>query len=98
MSHKDALLEEAAGDIQKLQAKFREMFEQKNDLFGGSSAADKQPKERDCVSSVPLEQDEGYFNTYAHYGIHHEMLSVSIILHFLEQSISHFYTFTFRMK
>ncbi|KAI8428265.1 hypothetical protein MSG28_002482 [Choristoneura fumiferana] len=29
----------------------------------------------DCVSKVPLEEDEGYFNTYAHFGIHYDMLS-----------------------
>lgn len=28
-----------------------------------------------CVSKVPLEDDEGYFNTYAHFGIHYDMLS-----------------------
>ncbi|OWR54302.1 putative arginine n-methyltransferase [Danaus plexippus plexippus] len=29
----------------------------------------------DCVSKVPLECDEGYFNSYAHFGIHYDMLS-----------------------
>lgn len=29
-----------------------------------------------CVSSVSLKADEGYFDSYAHFGIHHEMLSV----------------------
>nr|XP_026488776.1 protein arginine N-methyltransferase 3 [Vanessa tameamea] len=29
----------------------------------------------DCVSKVPLESDEGYFNSYAHFGIHYDMLS-----------------------
>ncbi|XP_038222325.1 protein arginine N-methyltransferase 1 [Zerene cesonia] len=29
----------------------------------------------DCVSKVPLESDEGYFSSYAHFGIHYEMLS-----------------------
>lgn len=27
-------------------------------------------------------QDNGYFETYAHYGIHHDMLSVSILIEF----------------
>lgn len=81
MKHKDALLEEAAGDIHKLQSKFREMFEQQqNDFAGASNLKSGEPKERDCVSSVPLDQDEGYFNTYAHYGIHHEMLSVRSVM------------------
>lgn len=29
----------------------------------------------DCVSKVPLDSDEGYFNSYAHFGIHYDMLS-----------------------
>ncbi|CAH0726157.1 unnamed protein product, partial [Brenthis ino] len=29
----------------------------------------------DCVSKVPLECDEGYFSSYAHFGIHYDMLS-----------------------
>lgn len=28
-----------------------------------------------CVSKVALEDDEGYFNSYAHFGIHYDMLS-----------------------
>lgn len=31
-----------------------------------------------CVASVRLDHDQGYFNTYSHFGIHHEMLSVFI--------------------
>lgn len=77
MKRKDTLLEEAAADLDHLRAKFRDMFEQQGDFAAGSSQKNEQPSNRDCVSSVPLDQDEGYFNTYAHYGIHHEMLSVS---------------------
>lgn len=28
-----------------------------------------------CVSTVAVEDDQGYFNTYSHFGIHHDMLS-----------------------
>lgn len=28
-----------------------------------------------CVASIPLQEDEGYFSTYSHFGIHHDMLS-----------------------
>ncbi|GBP81978.1 Protein arginine N-methyltransferase 3 [Eumeta japonica] len=31
-----------------------------------------------CVSKVALEDDEGYFNSYSHFGIHYEMLSDKI--------------------
>lgn len=38
------------------------------------------------VAAIRLQDDEEYFNTYAHFGIHHEMLSVSICL-FVETQI-----------
>ncbi|PNF31442.1 Protein arginine N-methyltransferase 3 [Cryptotermes secundus] len=28
-----------------------------------------------CIKAIKMECDEGYFNTYSHFGIHHEMLS-----------------------
>jgi protein arginine N-methyltransferase 3 len=30
-----------------------------------------------CIKAIKMECDEGYFNTYSHFSIHHEMLSVS---------------------
>lgn len=33
------------------------------------------PKER-CVKNVQSKSDQGYFNTYSHFAIHHEMLTV----------------------
>lgn len=32
------------------------------------------------MQGIRLEDDEAYFSSYAHFGIHHEMLSVRIIL------------------
>jgi hypothetical protein len=32
------------------------------------------------VQGIKLEDDEAYFSSYAHFGIHHEMLSVRYIL------------------
>lgn len=29
------------------------------------------------VSKMNISDDDGYFSTYSHFGIHHEMLSVS---------------------
>lgn len=33
-----------------------------------------------CVASVPVGYDNEYFNSYSHFGIHHEMLNVGIIV------------------
>lgn len=79
LKQKDDLLAEAAGDIEQLRSKLRELFDQPTagaapaKPFGGG--ADKPLADQTCVSSVPVDQDSGYFSSYAHYGIHHEMLS-----------------------
>ena len=31
-----------------------------------------------CIKAMKLKDDEGYFDTYSHFSIHHEMLSVSL--------------------
>lgn len=83
LQQKNELLAEAAGDIEQLRSKLRELFDQPAAATGTSTAAalsdgggDHQVAENSCtVSSVPVDQDSGYFSSYAHYGIHHEMLS-----------------------
>lgn len=42
-----------------------------------------------CVSKVPLESDEGYFSTYAHFGIHYDMLSDKIRTETYKDAILH---------
>lgn len=61
-------LEQAAKDMATLRQGFHRLLEKDNST--------KDPKVR-CVSSVPVKADESYFDSYAHFGIHHEMLSVS---------------------
>lgn len=82
LHQKDALLEEAAADISRLRSKLRELFDQQPPLAAtsaagaaGTGATASRASDRPCVASVPVDQDSGYFQTYAHYGIHHEMLS-----------------------
>jgi hypothetical protein len=31
-----------------------------------------------CVKAMKMKDDEAYFDTYSHFSIHHEMLSVSL--------------------
>lgn len=38
------------------------------------------------VSTISAQEDKEYFNTYTHFGIHHEMLLVSTIISYLVQS------------
>jgi hypothetical protein len=42
---------------------------------GGSEEDSSLPPQR--IKAIKPEEDEGYFNTYSHFSIHHEMLSVS---------------------
>lgn len=43
---------------------------------GGNEADAASPVH--CIKAINMEYDEGYFNTYSHFSIHHEMLSVSL--------------------
>ncbi|XP_075992702.1 arginine methyltransferase 3 [Anticarsia gemmatalis] len=64
-------LQMAKEDINKMQQSMKTIVE-----GGSSSSSNAGPSVIvNCVSSVPLESDEGYFSTYAHFGIHHDMLS-----------------------
>lgn len=77
LSAKNKLLEQAASDMDTLKTKFREIFEEKSDVTSYEAGKTAKVTSTNCVGSVPLQQDEGYFQTYSHYGIHHDMLSVS---------------------
>ncbi|XP_073942199.1 protein arginine N-methyltransferase 3-like [Choristoneura fumiferana] len=64
-------LQMAKEDISKMQASMKSIV----DVGTTSSSLSEPAMIVDCVSKVPLEEDEGYFNTYAHFGIHYDMLS-----------------------
>lgn len=63
-------LQMAKEDISKMQDSMKTLVEGKSTTNG-----DDNVEIVNCVSKVPLESDEGYFNTYAHFGIHYDMLS-----------------------
>jgi hypothetical protein len=46
-------------------------------VVGGEREGDV-PVPAQCMQAMKLRDDEGYFNTYSHFSIHHEMLSVSL--------------------
>lgn len=87
LREKENLLQHASGDIEKMRESFRNLLEQQSEqktAGGGSKKAAPEEKIaqireelRHCVSTVAVEDDQGYFNTYSHFGIHHDMLSVS---------------------
>lgn len=67
-------LQMAREDITKMQSSMKTIVD------GGSTAGSGEESSIiiNCVSKLPLEDDEGYFNTYAHFGIHYDMLSDKI--------------------
>ncbi|CAK1544238.1 unnamed protein product [Leptosia nina] len=62
-------LQMAKEDVNKMQLSMKSLVD------NGPLNSDESTSVVDCVSKVPLECDEGYFSSYAHFGIHFEMLS-----------------------
>lgn len=61
------LLDNALSDISRMKEITKNIVEHGDENY-------QAPK---CVSHVPVGNDSEYFNSYAHYDIHLEMLSVS---------------------
>lgn len=64
LKRKDVLLEQAYNDIKTMKESYKRLIDE-----------EPAPSEATGVSSISLKADQGYFNSYDHYGIHHEMLS-----------------------
>lgn len=74
---KEVLLGEAIQQIGQMKASYRSLLDRidnKTDSSNGNVSENEMPKN---VAGVSVQDDEGYFNTYSHYEIHHDMLSVS---------------------
>ncbi|XP_059058167.1 protein arginine N-methyltransferase 3 [Achroia grisella] len=70
LKENQAHLQMAKEDINKMQESMKTLVD------GGITNTNGEGKNIvNCVSKLPLEDDEGYFSTYAHFGIHYEMLS-----------------------
>lgn len=64
------MLQQANEDMKKMREGMKRILEKESDI--------KEKPTVHCVSNSSLRADEGYFSSYAHFGIHHEMLSVSL--------------------
>ena len=63
------LLQQANEDMAKMRLGMQRILEKDSGVSATST--------KHCVGSSSLKADESYFSSYAHFGIHHEMLSVS---------------------
>nr|XP_022903884.1 protein arginine N-methyltransferase 1 [Onthophagus taurus] len=68
LKHKDSLLQTAMEDISKMRQITRTIIEAGDEKLANSSKIN-------CVGSIPVGYDSEYFNSYAHFGIHHDMLN-----------------------
>lgn len=72
---KNQLLEQAATDMATMKESFKRMLV-KDEPSATSEALIKVKKgHENGVASISLDNDEGYFETYSHFSIHHAMLS-----------------------
>uniref|UniRef100_A0A182T1P2 type I protein arginine methyltransferase n=1 Tax=Anopheles maculatus TaxID=74869 RepID=A0A182T1P2_9DIPT len=88
LREKENLLQHAASSIEKMKESFRNVLAEQqqpsadengkvdDDGAGGDKKLEQiKRKLEHCVSSVSVDDDQSYFNTYSHFGIHHDMLS-----------------------
>uniref|UniRef100_A0AAG5CMT7 type I protein arginine methyltransferase n=1 Tax=Anopheles atroparvus TaxID=41427 RepID=A0AAG5CMT7_ANOAO len=82
LREKENLLQHAASSMEKMKQSFRNVMEESapsKEAVKGAGGDKKlqqiKKKLEHCVSSVSVDDDQGYFNTYSHFGIHHDMLS-----------------------
>lgn len=66
---KDQLLEETVKNMAIMKESFSRL------MIKDDSVGPKKKLNQNGVASISLENDEGYFETYAHFSIHHTMLS-----------------------
>lgn len=81
LAEKDVLVEHLIGQIQQMKASYQGLIERtdSNGVVTGTPSDGDQVQS--YVGQVPIKDDEGYFTTYAHFDIHHDMLSVSCAHH-----------------
>lgn len=77
---KDAIIEQLQFQISQMQKHYQDWVERSESNPVGNSTNEVEPFQRNNVAEIPMDDDHGYFASYAHFNIHHEMLSVSNFL------------------
>lgn len=77
VQEKNKVIECLAGQIEQMKSSFRSLLGAEGET--AEAFANERVKPQTFVGEVPIGDDEGYFNTYSHFDIHHDMLSVSEI-------------------
>lgn len=89
VKEKDVLIEQLLDQINQMKTSFHAWVdrtetdanasgsEQMPPTINGKDANRSEIDEQTHVAKIPIQDDESYFMTYAHFGIHYDMLSVS---------------------
>uniref|UniRef100_A0A0A1WYI9 type I protein arginine methyltransferase n=1 Tax=Zeugodacus cucurbitae TaxID=28588 RepID=A0A0A1WYI9_ZEUCU len=73
VKEQELLLEQAREDMTKMRVSFQRLLD--NEPTPTTNERNRKLKAPNSVASLSLEADSSYFSSYAHFGIHHEMLS-----------------------
>ena len=77
LKQKDGMLEQYAADVETMKISYKRLLDKEYNTVKKEESPRPTCLEN-SVGSVPLIDDEGYFSSYSHFGIHHSMLSVRI--------------------
>lgn len=79
LAEKNILLEHLMAQIEQMKMSYYALIERtdSNNFSSTIGSSSDSAILQTNVGQVPVKEDEGYFNTYAHFDIHHDMLSVS---------------------
>lgn len=88
---KDVLIEQLLEQINQMKSSFHSWVERTDPKTKSSCSEEEQPPlangedvdgsqndEPSHVAKIPMQDDESYFMSYAHFNIHYDMLSVSM--------------------
>lgn len=95
LDEKNKLIEFLINRIEQMKTGFRCLLD-----ADGESSNSKKHKVQEFVGDVSVRDDEGYFITYSHFDIHHDMLSVSNTqkLYSINNNIDIFFSIIFRTQ
>lgn len=72
---KDQLISQVLDDKERMKEAYKHLLSKEAGPAVSEKPTSEQKKVENGVASLPLDDDNGYFETYAHFSIHHSMLS-----------------------
>lgn len=85
LKDKDALIEQLLDQINEMKCNFHDWIERAENGGGcdentskEDSTVESETHKQTHVATIPIQEDESYFMSYAHYAIHYDMLSVGV--------------------